>query len=238
MVKSEQQRQKKLARKRAKEKESRQQLARAKQQMTSVAGQMQAGAHGEVYGCYRGKGLNGLTTILLARRISGGRVAIASFLVDTYCLGAKDAFGRLGTPADFDEMQTQMSERQEMLPCAPGAARKFVESAVAYAHSLGFSPHPGYRKVAPIWGDIDPGQSDEEFTFGRNGRPLYFAGPREDKQRQNFIYNRLCQTVGEGNFDFAVVTSPELERMGIDEWADTDEGEFLRLDLPEGDPDD
>lgn len=209
MAKNEQQRQKKLAKKRSKAILARRELNQTKQQMASLGGQMQAASSGEIYGCYISSGVaTGMGTVLLGRRISGGRLAIAFFLLDTYCLGVKDAGGRIGTPGQFDEMLDQIRSNEAMLPAAPSTARKAVEEAIEYARSLGFPPHADYRKVSPIWGDIDASHSDREFAFGRDGKPFYIAGPHDDAQRQNLIRHRLRDSVGEGNFEFTLPIDP------------------------------
>lgn len=232
MAKSEQQRQKKLAKKRAKELQARRQLAQTKQQMTSLSGQMQAASEGQVYGCYISSEVgNGMSTVLIARRASGGRLAIAFFLLDTYCLGVKDAGGRIGSPSDFAEMLQQMGRSQEMLAASPSTARKLADEAIEYAHSLGFAPHPDYRKVAPIWGDIDPNESHEEFTFGLNGKPYYMAGPHDDVQRQKWIFQRLRDSVGQGNFNFTLAMSPSMAGdLMIDDQTDADDSRVLRIE--------
>lgn len=208
MSKNEQQRQKKLAKKRAKELRGRRELVQKKQQLASLSGQMQAAAEGEVCGCYISAGVRtGMGTVVIARRAPGGRVAIVFFLLDTFCLGVKNAGGRFGTLSDIEEMLGMMGQNEEMLPAAPPTARKLVEDAIEYANSLGLPPHPDYRRVAPIWGDIDASESDEEFTFGREGKPFYVAGPHDDAARQTLIMQRLQQAVGEGNFDFVLASA-------------------------------
>lgn len=239
MAKSEQQRQKKLAKKRTKERLGRRALAQNKQQMASLAGQMQAASGGEVYGCYMPPSdsmLMGMATVYLARRMSGGRLAVGFFLIDTYCLGVKDAGGRICPPQVFEEMIDKARQHGEMRAENPSTARKFVEDAIAYAHSIGFPPHPDYRKVAPIWGDIDTAASDEEFEFGRNGKPFYVAGPHDDPQRQTFIFRRLSETVGEGNFDFALSGELSLDSDVVSEELESGElrgGTLRRIEAPE-----
>lgn len=208
MAKNEQQKQKKLAKKRAKELRERRELAQKKQQLTSLAGQMQAAAEGEICGCYISAGVRtGMGTVVIARRAPGGRVAIGFFLLDSFCLGVKDAGGRVGSPTEFEELLTAIGRNEELLPAKPSTARKLVEESIEYANAFGLPPHPDYRRVAPIWGDIDASESDEEFSFGRDGKPFYIAGPHDDAARQTLIMQRLQQAVGAGNFDFTLASA-------------------------------
>lgn len=237
MAKSEQKRQKQLAKKRAKEQRKRRQLAQQKQQMASLAGQMQTAAQGEVYGCYAsahlGQGSNsaesGIGTVFIARTSSGGQLAMAAILIDDHCLGVKNAMGRLCSPSEFEEIVDESREVNNLVPISPNCARKLTEQAIEYAASLGFPPHSDYRKVAPIWGDIDASRCETEFTFGRDGKPCYFAGPLDDPARQQAIFRTLCKTVGEGNFNF-VLTSPGGPFGG--DWEAIEEDEMPHHDDP------
>lgn len=207
MAKSEQQRQKKLAKKRAKELKSQRELAQRRQLMNSLAGQMQWASTAPVYRCLIGDeifGPNGMGVIFFARQLGDGRIAMMFLLIDAHCLGVKDAGGRTCTPGEFEQVLEKSRRSSTFRDASPARARKLTEDAIAYAQSIGFAPHPDYRKVAPLWGDVDPQACEETFTFGLDGKPSYFAGPYDDEARQNSIFRRLCQTVGEGNFHFTI----------------------------------
>ncbi|TVP97319.1 MAG: hypothetical protein EA381_15310 [Planctomycetaceae bacterium] len=215
MAKSEQHRQKKLAKKRSKELRQKQELARRNQAMKSLVGQMQWASQYPVHQCYVSEtifGPQGIGPVFLSRKLSDGRIAFMYALIDSKCLGIKDAGGRLCTPGEFDEIVRGMNGTGQLIPHDASFVRKLVEDAIDYAESIGFSPHADYRRVSALWGDIDSSTCDEEFTFGYEGQPFYVAGPFDDESRQRFIYRRLCQTVGEGNFHFTMggqVAPPE-----------------------------
>jgi hypothetical protein len=235
VAKSEQQRQKKLAKKRSKEIKQRRELAQKRQVMASLAGQMQWASSYPVHSCYIGDAVfsqSGLGVIFFTRTVADGRLAVMFLLIDTHCLGVKDAGGRLCTPGDFAQMLDKSQNADSYRPADPARARKLTEDAIAYAQSIGFSPHPDYRNVAPLWGDIDASACSEVFTFGVDGKPSYFAGPNDDMARQNLIFRTLCQSVGEGNFHFTV-GGPGLDLSHFDlddldltsghEWTDDEE---------------
>src|SRR5438105_14567096 len=85
-------RQKKLERRTAKRKEKRQFIAR--RENLGVGHQLTAASRCPVLHCWVADSLQeeGIGSVVLSRELSGGRVAVASFLVDAYCLGVKDAF--------------------------------------------------------------------------------------------------------------------------------------------------
>jgi len=207
MAKTEQQRQKKLAKKRGKEIRARREMAKKAQAMNSIIGRMQWASRFPVAKCLAGEGIQnggGMGVIYLTRQISSGQIAMMFLLIDSFCLGLKDAGARFCTPTEFDELIDRAGTAETLRPVAPEFARKLAEDAIAYAQSIGFSPHADYRKVAPLWGDIDASRCAETFTFGLDGRPNFVAGPFDDDARQNFVFRRLCETVGEGNFGFIV----------------------------------
>ncbi len=207
MAKNEQQRQKKLAKKRSKDILNRRVLAQKRQALNSWAGQMQRASAFPVYRCYLADSIfeeQGLGIIYLAREMGDGRMALMFLLIDRHCLGVKDAGGRFCTRSELTDLMERSRQTSSYHTADPSRARKLTEDAIAYAHSLGFSPHPDYRKFSPLWGDIDATQCDETFEFGLDGKPSYVAGPYDDEARQNLIFRRLCAAVGEGNFHFAV----------------------------------
>ncbi len=207
MAKSEQQRQKKLAKKRSKELRDRQLKAQRSQALKSVSGQMQWASQFPVFKCCVGQSIfddTGIGAIFLSRKLNDGRIALIYLLLDRRCLGVKDAGWRICTVGEFEGLLEGMNETNHFVSVEPSYAKKLTDQAIEYAESIGFSPHPEYRRVSPLWGDIDSSECREDFTFGVDGKPYYFAGPMDDAARQTFIFNRLCQTVGEGNFHFTV----------------------------------
>jgi hypothetical protein len=207
MVKSEAQRQKKLAKKRSKELQNRREVARRNQSMNSIAGKMHWASRYPVHRCLASEAIfegSGMGTIYFTRSLGDGRLALMFLLIDAHCLGVKDAGCRFCTPTEFEEFLARGQSHENFVRRDPSYAKKLTDQAIAYAESIGFSPHADYRKVAPIWGDVDASQCTEEFTFGLDGKPSYFAGPFDDSARQNFIFRKLCETVGEGNFHFTL----------------------------------
>src|SRR4029077_5209747 len=118
--------------------------------------------------CWIGESLDeeGMGWVVLSRELPGARVAVAPFLVDRYCLGVKDVFGGVIGASSYEsqyvwKMRSDMPARM----VAPAEARKLVEEAVAYARGLGFPPHPDYAKVMPLFGSVNPADSNAVFEF-------------------------------------------------------------------------
>ncbi|MEV0003066.1 hypothetical protein AB0H28_12375 [Micromonospora sp. NPDC050980] len=143
----------------------------------------------------------GLTSVLVARR-EGDRVSLAGFLVDTYCLGAKNAL----PPSTFDERDVSAFADDffgsyAALPLAApiDLARHLVFGAVEYARGLGFDPHQDYYAAAGHLGEWQP---PSRITFGRDGKPFFLQGPNDNAAR---IMRTLDRSVGAGNYHFTAV---------------------------------
>lgn len=215
MSKTEQRRQKKLAKKRSKEVVKRKQLARQRNVMQSVAGQVGAAASGSIKHCLMSDGLFKedieIGMVLISRQLSDGRLVCVWFLIDALCLGVKDHHVLVGYPSQINDYVEQVGERQSLRSVSPSFARKFVESAVDYANRFDLPPASGYQKLAAIWGDIDPSECSEEFRFGdASGKPRYVSGPHDSPEFQARIIDALQRTAGEGNFDFVVMVGSDF----------------------------
>ena len=213
MAKNEQQRQRKLAKKKAKEREDRKAMIQRQQHLSSMAGQMAEAAKGEIDGCYIASACHngtGIGSVLIIRRSPSGQRTFAMFLVDAFCLGVKDALGKACSATQMADILDDLRLRDPIEAVDPGVARGYVEAAIEFAQAIGFAPHSDYRKVAPIWGDIEAIDVPEKYAFGRNGKPAYIPGPYDDHARQMLIINTLTKKIGVKNFDF-VVSSGSLE---------------------------
>jgi hypothetical protein len=147
-------------------------------------------------------GESGLVGALVVRD-TGSTVLACGFLVDVFCLGVKNTNGpktmtRRKLP-DFIQTFFSAWPNQAPVPAPLELARHLVFGAVDYARNLGFEPHPDFAKGAALLGDWEAGRSD--VTFGRDGKPCYINGPRDNTHG---IMAKLRQAVGDGNFDYLV----------------------------------
>ena len=149
----------------------------------------------------------GIGWVIIARFKSGGkRVEAGVFLIDVLCLGAK-----LATYEDCDATDYSQRIREHyrssfpMIAAEPACARKLVEQAAQYAKTLGFAPHPDYKKAARVFGGLRAEQCPQQFTFGREGKPFYRRGPRETEEQALRIVEHLDRRCGQGNYDYEVL---------------------------------
>lgn len=149
---------------------------------------------------------SGIGHVLLSRVVNTRKVAFGAFLLDVYCLGAKNAFFREEPFTRYDEIRQHLFENDPMIETTPPFVRKLVEDGVKYAKSIGFQPHKDYQIAKQIFGDIDSGSCTVDFTFGQDGKPFFVSGPNDTPQRCREIYEILERNCGSGNFDYMIST--------------------------------
>lgn len=217
-------RQRKLERKRSKRREKQRMLARW--QSRGLAEQLTAAARCPILHSLATEEMQrrGMASVLLSRELPDGRVAAAVFLIDYWCLGVKDAFGRIMYRAEYNEWLEDVEERLDLVDTQPESARKLIEGAVAYASGLGLNPHPDYHRVKTIFGDLDPELAEEDFEFGDNGQPHFAAGPHDTPERCFRILSILEHACGRDGFHYTLPLSL-AESAGIVDDEDDDAGE-------------
>ena len=145
---------------------------------------------------YKGEGI---ATVLVSRQEPSGKFTVAILLLDTFCLGIKNANYRCHLDQqEYEELKeislNPFGYRREELRFV----HNLIYGAHDYAEDLGFKPHPDFAIAEYV---LDPELVDEgidDIEFGRNGRPVFIAGPYDQPVR---IIKTLQKTVGDGNFD-------------------------------------
>jgi hypothetical protein len=208
MALDEKRRQKKLARKAAKRKKA---LAARKPTYSGGGGDsterlMAMAAASPVYECLMPAGLFdlGMGSVVVSRKMPNGEIGFGVFLVDVFCLGVKDAFFSVRPQGEYESVIGQMNAREGLKPVEPACAVKLIENAAAYARDLGLNPHRDYAFAKRIFGSMDPAACSREFTFGKDGKPLYMAGPHETEADSQRIIDFLTKKLGADGFHYVI----------------------------------
>ncbi len=142
----------------------------------------------------------GVALALVSRRVRHDHVSVCGYLVDMFCLGVKDVIG----PERMHRRELSGFVRMYFMAFPAPAlnapielAQHLVLGSVAYAASLGFSPHSDFERTREHLGDLSEPCA---ITFGREGRPLYVAGPHDDPLA---ILETLRGSVGDSGFAVA-----------------------------------
>ncbi len=115
---------------------------------------------------------DGMATILVLRKAPDGGYAMAGFMVDLWCCGLKDAWGRLDiTREEFHkEMLESLSERLEIQECDCNLAKRLIAGGIRVAHENGFTLPLRYERWASVLGVKD--QDDADLSdFGTGADP-------------------------------------------------------------------
>ncbi|MCS7466261.1 hypothetical protein NZK35_06170 [Stieleria sp. ICT_E10.1] len=226
MAKTEQSRQKKLAKKRSKEIAKRKRLAAEKNAMSSVAGQIAIAARSKISQCYvSGSILDnnlseqdldaGIGGVLVTRPIPDGRLVFACFLVDMYCMGVKDSFANLVTPSQFSDHLRRLRSAGDVAKCDPVVGKKLVTDSVEWAKQFGLAPHRDYERISGIWHDVDESQCTRTFQFGRDGRPCFIQGPNDSPEFARRVMDTIAGHLVEGD-EKVIVWDEGIDDLRID----------------------
>jgi len=191
------------------------QLARkAAKRKTQIAKKNAAGAGVEdsmaswpIQECYAPSNIFelGIGNIFLCRKI-GNQVAAGIFLVDTGCLGVKNALLRMSSQYEFQDLMNRFRERENLIQIKAEYARKLIEDAVEYAAELGFNPHKDYHKAKKLFGAIDASLCDDSFEFGKDGKPFYCSGPSDSPGKSQQIVDMLLRRCGPHGFHYMIAS--------------------------------
>ena len=173
----------------------------------------------------------GMGYLVLARGTSKRDVMLATFLLDPYCLGAKNGFARELIGPEVDHYLDKLDASTPMVPIEPAEARKYLRDLIEWSRGLGFEPHKDAVRAEPLFGDIDADSSTATFVFGKDGKPLYMPGPDDSPAVVRRAMGLLGKSAGEGNFDFILPIDGAGELLNLpDPDPDDDDDDSLTID--------
>jgi hypothetical protein len=154
----------------------------------------------------------GMGIAVMARRLPDGRIAFASYLLDTFCLGVKDAAWYVNSPVEYQEFVDQLQHKCPTRKVSGECLAKLVFGAVEFARSVGLPPHEDFRHARRLLEGINPSTSTEEFEFGRDGKPFFIQGPHDTPARIAQIFARMQ---GSGVSSDSLIEHPRDPRRGM-----------------------
>lgn len=198
MAISEQQRQKKLAKKKQKRKD-------VVKKPSSVMQKARSYANCPIHQCLIPENLFtiGAGELIVTRRTPQGALAMSAFAIDVFCLGVKEAMFAVVPEVQYEQnikprMAEVASARFENLE--PSCAKKLLDGAVEYAQALGFDPHPDYKNAYELVAAIETDACAEQYAYGKDGQPCYIKGPYESLTDSRRIIDTLIEKCGVDGF--------------------------------------
>lgn len=143
----------------------------------------------------------GLAHILISRRQADGNLLFGVYLVDIFCLGLKNTFCNVDLPMSKykTELRIRMYQDDEALECPLSLAHHIIYGGIEFAAQFGFKPNKDFKLSQYVLEDKNNLEPCEDIEFGKDGKPFFIAGPDDDTER---IIRQLESKVGKGNFKF------------------------------------
>jgi hypothetical protein len=172
-----------MALKRARKAQRRKQVVAQKQRAEALAAGLPArvlrASQAPIQHCLVTEALfeTGMGTLILARGATPHHLAFGAFLLDVFCLGIKDVTFALLESDEFDRYVDVTDAGSPLASVDPSEARKLLRDLASWSQSIGFPPHRDFAPVERLFGDVGADESEVEFQFGKDGKPLYIPGP-------------------------------------------------------------
>jgi hypothetical protein len=186
--------------------EKKQKLARRKAQetaITSTKGMIHRARRYPIEGCWvqRGWQDKGIAAVAVARIQPDENLVFGMYLVDYYCLGVKDSMHDANVPGGVfhNEFLPRVYQAEPPISIKPELAHEIVYGAVEYAEQFDLHPHSSFRLSQYVLDPPDAHPRSGNVEFGKDGKPLYVAGPRDNPYA---VIRTLERTAGSGNYNF------------------------------------
>ncbi len=189
--KSNNNRQKKMAKRKAKSKMKQKSAQSLKNRVQGVI------LSGPIHECFI-EYQEGMMSIFLARKREN-TFTVSCIILDLYCLGVKNAFIAKVEGGQYLEMKARKTD-----DISPEQAKRVLLDGVEYAENLGFKSHKDFNKAFKAYDDIDADGVECDYEFGRDGKPLFIAGPFDSPKKCEKIINKLEKSCGKDNYHFVM----------------------------------
>lgn len=141
----------------------------------------------------------GMAYVIVTRKRPNGAHVIASFLVDTYCLGVKDAYYAMDlTDNDLEDILKQYRDHTGLEEITYDEAHNIVWGAISFAEDAGISPCKDFTTAQYVLEEDTEDVPLIDYEFGKDGK--YFLVVGEDGKEKVYI-NTLIERLGD-NFEF------------------------------------
>lgn len=150
---------------------------------------------------------SGLSPIIITRVRPSGNLAIGIFLVDTFCIGVKDAtYYANMSQIDFKKLIERYESRLGLEEISYDEAHNIIYGAIEFAREGGIEPAKDFKTAGFILEEDTDDIPLIEYEFGKNGK--HFLVVKSDRSEMPY-YHRLKRTLGD---DFKYV----MEYVGED----------------------
>ncbi|MDE5880322.1 MAG: DUF1186 family protein [Muribaculaceae bacterium] len=142
---------------------------------------------------------NGLAQVIVSRIRPNGNIAGVMFLVDTFCLGVKDAKINVNMePDDFEDLIHGLQEDLGLEEISYNEAHNLIYGAISFAEEGGINPAKEFHIGQYILEEDTEDIPLIEYDYGKNGKHLLIIGA--DKKEKHYL-KTLRNILGD-NFNY------------------------------------
>ncbi len=156
----------------------------------------------------------GMAHVIVTRVRPSGNLVTASFLVDTFCLGVKDAgYHENITPSDFEGYLNNYRKGMGLEEISYNEAHNIIYGAMAFAEDGGIEPSKEFYPAGYVLEEDTDDIPLIEYDFGKNGK--HFLVVNSDKKEMPY-YHILKKNLGD-DFEFVMPYGNEDEEDAFEE---------------------
>lgn len=142
---------------------------------------------------------SGISQIIISRVRPSGNLSVGIFLVDTFCIGVKDATYYTNiSEYEFEDLIRRYGSGPDMEEISYNEAHNIIYGAIGFAKDGGIQPAKDFK----IAGYILEEDTDDipliDYEFGKNGK--HFLVINSDKREMSYL-RQLKKTLGD-DFEF------------------------------------
>lgn len=164
----------------------------------------------------------GLAHIIVTRVRPNGNLVIGTFLVDTFCLGVKDALCNENIAQyDFDKYLNNCKESMGVEEIGYNEAHNIIYGAIAFAEDGGIEPSKEFNVARYILEEDTDDIPLIEYDFGKDGKHFLVVNP--DRKEMPY-FHILKKNLGD-DFDFILPVGYEIDDPVIEDEEDEEDDE-------------
>lgn len=167
---------------------------------------------------------SGMAHVIVTRVRPSGNLVMAAFLVDTFCLGVKDAgYHENMTPSDFEEYLNNYRKGMGLEEISYNEAHNIIYGAIVFAEEGGIKPAKEFDPAGYILEEDTEDIPLIEYDFGKNGKHFLVVNP--DRKEMPY-YHILKKNLGD-DFKFVLPYGEEYEE---DEYEEDEYSPLSKID--------
>jgi len=129
------------------------------------------------------KGL-GIAHVIVTRQHTSGNLTFGNYMVDTFCLGVKNAMYKYNMPDyEYEDMIEYINSCEELAQITYEEAHNLIFGAIEYAEDLGIAPHKDFKLAQYLLEEDTDDIPLIEMEFGRDGKPHLVVNTRLEASR-------------------------------------------------------